>query len=707
MKRINSLQYLENADADNRFAKLELDTNFENEWAITLNGTDANGEFVRPQFVAIDNYNNDGVVTIQIDSIISSIAKFTKVIWQINPYANELRISATEGDVTVWVSEKKLPIGEGINESGASAVGSNVIRVNSRTGISALIASADMGAYLTETQGRAGLFVFRTGDYSAKVASDPRQGLYIAPDSDNTGASGAWVRTYDGPIQGAWFGIAADGVTADGPAVLACLTAVFALSGSDIFGYGVACPTIELPFGGNTVRMGTTTLDITKTIRLLGYSGGTFGGAATVLQWDANCIGIKIHGHNTYLDGLALKGGFVAGTTAEGEYHAIKGYAKFSYGQLYISKWQGDGIHCDISAGSGGDTEGNCNGIYGMNATINECRNGIFFSGSDVNAGRFSFLDLNYNRRAGVLDQSAFGNSYGGIQSAGNGVQGIAGIPFVTVYNNGHVFTVKSGQATGASTNSPPATATDNTWWLYWKDIGAATAAAPQWVNGISVREGGAMYVPLANASNNSTIDNFYIEADQPILQLGLQCMFKGGLNASTGGTTGTGHAPSTPYIHANSAVNGIDIGPKVYARTLEVPGISFFETTVNAENGAEFNAFTSFNTGKVARVGGNMNFAGAFHPGFICTNFATGLQECWIGSTDIQWMGADGNVHASIDTTGINHDTAFKVAGNKVVGARGAALPADATDLATVLTLANAIKARMKVTGGHGLVAD
>jgi hypothetical protein len=46
-------------------------------------------------------------------------------------------------------------------------------------------------------------------------------------------------------------------------------------------------------------------------------------------------------------------------------------------------------------------------------------------------------------------------------------------------------------------------------------------------------------------------------------------------------------------------------------------------------------------------------------------------------------------------------------VGGNQVVGARGAALPADATDLATALTLLNAVKARLKATGGHGLVAD
>lgn len=48
-----------------------------------------------------------------------------------------------------------------------------------------------------------------------------------------------------------------------------------------------------------------------------------------------------------------------------------------------------------------------------------------------------------------------------------------------------------------------------------------------------------------------------------------------------------------------------------------------------------------------------------------------------------------------------------YYVGGNKVVSSRGASLPADATDLATALTLVNAIKARLKVTGGHGLVAD
>jgi hypothetical protein len=46
---------------------------------------------------------------------------------------------------------------------------------------------------------------------------------------------------------------------------------------------------------------------------------------------------------------------------------------------------------------------------------------------------------------------------------------------------------------------------------------------------------------------------------------------------------------------------------------------------------------------------------------------------------------------------------TQVKVNGVKVLGVQGAALPADATDLPTALTLVNAVKARMVA---HGLVA-
>jgi Pectate lyase superfamily protein len=73
-------------------------------------------------------------------------------------------------------------------------------------------------------------------------------------------------------------------------------------------------------------------------------------------------------------------------------------------------------------------------------------------------------------------------------------------------------------------------------------------------------------------------------------------------------------------------------------------------------------------------------------------------------GTNATAWLSAAGAAIAQMADTGdLNVITSYKVAGTKVVGARGAALPADATDLATAITLVNAIKARMVA---HGLVA-
>lgn len=60
-------------------------------------------------------------------------------------------------------------------------------------------------AYLTEA-GREGKWVFSASDLSAFVAVDAGQALFIAKDSDATGATGAWVRVVDGPGKATWAG---------------------------------------------------------------------------------------------------------------------------------------------------------------------------------------------------------------------------------------------------------------------------------------------------------------------------------------------------------------------------------------------------------------------------------------------------------------------------------------------------------------------
>lgn len=71
-------------------------------------------------------------------------------------------------------------------------------------------------AYLN-SGGRSGHFNWSDEDLSAEVASDTFQGVYVAPSSDLTGASGAWVRDLfpgEGVVEFAWFG--GDEVGVDG-----------------------------------------------------------------------------------------------------------------------------------------------------------------------------------------------------------------------------------------------------------------------------------------------------------------------------------------------------------------------------------------------------------------------------------------------------------------------------------------------------------
>lgn len=86
----------------------------------------------------------------------------------------------------------------------------------------AMAAAADTASnlddmFLTEP-GREGKWIFKTGDFSAEVANDPLQGIYVARAGDPTGATGALLRHFDGPINVSWFGAAVDGATDDSAA---------------------------------------------------------------------------------------------------------------------------------------------------------------------------------------------------------------------------------------------------------------------------------------------------------------------------------------------------------------------------------------------------------------------------------------------------------------------------------------------------------
>lgn len=71
--------------------------------------------------------------------------------------------------------------------------------------------------YLTET-GREGVFVWTLGNFAARIAADPEEGIYIKAD-DTPSTTGAWVRQHDGwEFAIEWFGGKKGDVTFDNKA---------------------------------------------------------------------------------------------------------------------------------------------------------------------------------------------------------------------------------------------------------------------------------------------------------------------------------------------------------------------------------------------------------------------------------------------------------------------------------------------------------
>ena len=127
----------------------------------------------------------------------------------------------------------------------------------------------DRSLCFLDDQGRSGTFFFIADNFTTQVSADSSNGIYVAPNIDPTGASGAWVRNYSGGANVLWFGAVGDDSTDDTLAIQAAVTTVLGGSpttpGSVYFPQGTYKITaaISIPFSTGWRIFGECRLGVT------------------------------------------------------------------------------------------------------------------------------------------------------------------------------------------------------------------------------------------------------------------------------------------------------------------------------------------------------------------------------------------------------------------------------------------------------------
>ncbi len=385
--------------------------------------------------------------------------------------------------------------------------------------------------------GREGLFVFSAANVSGSVTSDTRQGIFVAPSSATSGASGAWVRKYDGARSVRWFGTTADFVTDDLPAFEAACASL-----------GISGGTVRVPAGRYYL---SATLNLHNTVRLIGDGTDWNGAGSTIMRFGKNTNGIVINHANTHGDGLGTQG-IATGSQIEGialwggnvNVNGAGAVTTYSAGDsisghgirvrtpgvrmrdVNCAFFGGDGFNIVSFAGSGGIAEGNANNFYLDNCqSIYNRRHGYFAQGTDANAGTFNTCSAISNGGGGFVDYSFLGNSYiqCHVRDCGKTDPVVSGGPVGCCTYGGNQYYVVQGQEVAASTTVP---GTNANIWVLNNFIGATKA----WVSGLTWVNGACYGTDLANVNARNVLMGCYAESSQIPVQTAAPSLMLGGL---------------------------------------------------------------------------------------------------------------------------------------------------------------------------------
>lgn len=410
----------------------------------------------------------------------------------------------------------------------------------SRAEMADLPATPGFSCFLAEGN-RAGSFIFTSGNFTALVAADTAQGIYVAPSSDPTGASGAWVRQFYYATSPLWFGFVlgnASGANAaaNNAAWLAYVATLGALRVNATTTAG-GVPAIELPLG---LIEFSQPLDFNfGQVHIFG-KGGNGVVAATILKF-YGCTGVRVQSSNTsgastkdgvlhmsgtksVFENFAIIGDYVSG--AEAENYGFHGRATFVANNVTVQNFAGEAWRIEADTGAlGGDATcwrmNNCEG-WGS-------RNGIYEKGNNTSAGKAVGGIFNNNRQWGDWNSCTLGSPRVGVEFANNGITSLNdGVTIgATIVSDGtNRYGCIVGQEVGASTNAPSGTTADNTWW-YYIGAGAAGSGIPLWTSGILVRSGGCVKADQVTSPNGYY--DCYAEANGGTAQVYQKTVINGG----------------------------------------------------------------------------------------------------------------------------------------------------------------------------------
>lgn len=355
-----------------------------------------------------------------------------------------LDIYATDG-TTLVRRVSNIPMASSVDLSADILTGASgaIPHTASRTTLAAVVApTAGTTLYLREA-GREGIFVFSTSNLSASVTADTAQGIYVPPAAATTGASGAWVRKYSGPLDIRWFGGVADttalvGSAFNGTDNAAALTSAKAVAALLNSGH------VYFPQGSGAYRFASKQT-FTSGIRITGdgwhQNPGTVGATTyvgiqqypgTVLCFDTNVGGLQFIAYTdnnanatafefqssvfSSIENIMLYGGGGTGTTNHGLETRTVLYAH----NVRIEGFAGSGLRAEAwSAGANPYGSSDASNFTSVKCRANAIH-GIHVRGDDANAMTFLACDTALNGGCGVFDESSFGNSYFGHHSATN-----------------------------------------------------------------------------------------------------------------------------------------------------------------------------------------------------------------------------------------------------------------------------------------------